>query len=340
MIGYEPVPQQNKVRIMRTAHRKRRRGFTLIELLTVIAIISLLIGVLVPAVSAAKTAAKKASTRGLIEALSKGCEMFQRDFQRYPRSTNMRNPFESSIVQLSGAQWLILELAGPDTKGYVAADQYRYPEVAGDPLTVDWQDWQKYYDASDPNAAGLHRFGPYAQLEGKVAQTPEYFKNNTSATHMLPAALTHGDSTAGNSDWSNGRLPFAVDAFGFPVLYYAANDQATLPFSDPADYGEGVIPGRYTQWDNAAFTGTDSGYGVTTGIDLGAGRSHPAGLTGWVATALNVVSTKSFAGLVYDQALFQQSQKVWPRRPDTFLFIAAGPDATYGTPDDVTNFEH
>jgi prepilin-type N-terminal cleavage/methylation domain-containing protein len=335
---------------MRTAHPLRRRGFTLIELLTVIAIISLLIGVLVPAISAAKTAAKKSSTRALIEALSKGCEMFQRDFQRYPRSGGP-NPFEppGANIQLSGAQWLILELAGPDTKGYVAGDQYRYPDADANGL-IDYLDWQKYYDASDPNAAAFHRFGPYAQLEGKVAQTPEYFARNTSATRLLPPALdaTNGGA-AGSSSWNNGRLPFAVDAFGMPVLYYVANDQATLPFSDPADTGgiNGVPrPGRYTQRDNETLTGSEEDGLV--GIDLGAGTDHPMKYLGWGVGAPNAAPpVRSFAGAAYDRALFEQNRtsdgiggKVWPHRPDTFMFFAPGPDAQYGTPDDVANFEH
>ncbi len=330
---------------MRIAHPVRRRGFTLIELLTVIAIISLLIGVLVPAVSAARNSAKKASTQNLIESIGKGCEMFQRDFERYPRSTNMRNPFEpeSANIQLCGAQWVILELAGADMQGYVAGDKYRYPDTDGDG-TVNEVDWQKYYDPAFSDS--FHRYGPYVQLDGRAAQSPGYFRDRMGAT--LPDVLDPEKPAAGTSDWNNGRLPFAVDAFGFPVLYYAANDQATLPFTDPADTGpsgEGWRPGRYTQWDNQAFTGSD--YYGSTGIDLGGGTDHPLRYLGWaVATATTVPDSKSFAGAVYDRGLFEQNRKtdgtgkVWPHRPDTFIFISAGKDALYGTSDDVMNFEN
>jgi prepilin-type N-terminal cleavage/methylation domain-containing protein len=337
---------------MRTAHPTRRRGFTLIELLTVIAIISLLIGVLVPAVSAAKNAAKRASTQNLIDKLGQGCGMFQRDFERYPRSSGL-NPFEPNdpLVWLSGAQWLILELAGADLKGYAAGDQYRYPDVApvGAPDTViDFQDWLEYYSA---NPAGeYHRFGPYVQLDGKAAQSPQYYLDNTSASRSLPPALTQGNAAAGTSDWNNGRLPFAVDAFGFPVLYYVANDQASLPFSDPQDaggVGNTMRPGRYTQWDNTPFTG--SANGAITGIDLGGGTSHPLYWLGWSVTDPNRIDPahpQSFAGVVYDRALFDQNRqadgtgKIWPHCPNTFIFISAGKDAMYGTSDDVMNFEN
>lgn len=335
---------------MRTAHPIRRRGFTLIELLTVIAIISLLIGVLVPAVSSAKNAAKRASTQNLIDKLGQGCEMFQRDFERYPKSSG-RNPFEpnEANVWLSGAQWLILELAGADLKGYVASDQQRYPSALDGSATLSptEADWQKYYDPTFTDFE-FRRYGPYVQLDGKAAQSPAYYRDNTSATRSLPPALTSGDAAAGASNWNNGRLPFAVDAFGFPVLYYVANDQATLPFTDPADTGAidgGPRPGRYTQWDNTPFTGSQNGN--VTGIDLGGGTGHTLHDLGWVVTDPNVVpATKSFAGVVYDRALFEQNKtdgthgKVWPHRPDTFLLISAGKDAMYGSSDDVMNFEN
>jgi len=325
---------------MQTVHRVPRRGFTLIELLTVIAIISLLIGVLVPAVSAAKNAAKRASTQNLIDKLGQGCEAFHGAFERYPRSSGA-NPFEPNDprVWLSGAQWLILELAGADLKGYVASDQHLYPSaVDGSPtLSATYTDWQKYYDPAF-TVFEFRRYGPYVQLDGKAAQSPTYYRDNTSATRSLPSALTPGDPTAGASNWNNGRLPFAVDAFGFPVLYYVANDQAKLPFSDSA-------PGRYAQWDNTPFTGSD--VGSVPGFDLGAGADHPLKYLGWAATDPNVVpATKSFAGVVYDRALFEQNRqadgtgKVWPHRPDTFIIISAGKDAMYGSSDDVANFEN
>jgi hypothetical protein len=83
------------------------------------------------------------------------------------------------------------------------------------------------------------------------------------------------------------------------------------------------------------------------GFDLGGGADHPLKYLGWAATDPNVVPPpKSFAAVVYDRALFEQNKtdsthgKVWPHRPDTFLFISAGKDAMYGSSDDVMNFEN
>lgn len=315
---------------MRSRASAPRRGFTLIELLAVIAIISLLIGLLVPAVNKARDQAKKVTTQKLISTLDTGCQLYSKEFDRYPRSFG-ENPFEGegSGVYLSGAQWLILELAGADLKGFVMPDKEREHTFSEN----DWRDWYALNPSRD-----YQRYGPYIQVDGKIAQSPEYYRDNTSQTKTLPQLLTPGGS-AGTSDWNNGKLPFAVDAFGFPVLYYRANEHAKLPFTDPS----ASKPGRYTQWDNTPFTGSENGN--VAGWDLGGGANHPLRNLGWRENSPNQLQEPAgFAGFVYDRAVYEQTRqssgqgKVWPQRPDTYLFISAGKDGLYGTADDPTNF--
>jgi prepilin-type N-terminal cleavage/methylation domain-containing protein len=72
--------------------RRRRPGFTLVELLTVVAIISLLIGILLPSLSRARDQAKRLRTAALLDAIGKGIEMFHGDFKQYPDSSARVDP--------------------------------------------------------------------------------------------------------------------------------------------------------------------------------------------------------------------------------------------------------
>jgi prepilin-type N-terminal cleavage/methylation domain-containing protein len=325
-----------------------KRGFTLVELLTVIAIISLLIGLLVPAIGHARKAAKKASSQNLLGVLGKGAEMFHKDFERYPRSQGP-NPFEATAYQtpatpaLSGAQWLLLEMAGADFKGYAAPDKDRYYDVAPADGVVNDLDWLACYDPNDTTYSNaVHRYGPYVNLEGTAAQSPLFYRDRTSASHTLPAILDP-NGAAGASARNNGTLAFAVDAFGGPVLYYRANDQAKHPFTRWLSSSDRDYIGRYDLADNWEFTGANFEGEPLSGMDLGDGAVHPLATLGWdPALPTQKPTPKSFADKLYDQTLFEQqgqpTGKVWPYRPETFILLTPGPDLLYGTPDDVTDF--
>src|SRR5258708_28785466 len=63
-----------------------RSAFTLIELLTVMAIITLLIGILTPALGAARDKAKTTAVRAQLNAMEVGLEHFNGDESKYPPS--------------------------------------------------------------------------------------------------------------------------------------------------------------------------------------------------------------------------------------------------------------
>ncbi|MFQ5807309.1 MAG: type II secretion system protein [Phycisphaerae bacterium] len=333
---------------MNTVPSRSRPGFTLVELMTVIAIIMLLIGILIPALSAARRQAKQASTAGLLNSLGSGCEMFQGDFKRYPQSRGP-NPFEGDDpdILLMGAQWLAVQLVGPDGRGFVNPVIQNDADRDGDIDSVDWHDWYALPDDMIDPDREYTRMGPYADVDAKNLRTVETFAIDNPDIPAPPEMLA-GDAAA----WGNSRVPFFVDAFGYPVLYYAATPKVDAPFTTDTP-GSGFVVGRYDQADNGYFTGSagDDGRWPAPGAgwDLaGAGITgsfaHPLGEFGYVADQTEFPDPKTFAVFVIDSNIFENTARgtsgglIWPYRPDSFLLISPGEDALFGTGDDVTNF--
>ncbi|MBL8878445.1 MAG: prepilin-type N-terminal cleavage/methylation domain-containing protein [Phycisphaerales bacterium] len=330
---------------MRTINRGKA-GFTLVELLTVIAIISLLIGILIPSLSAARTQAKATKTTAMFSSLGKAIEMFRNDNDRYPQS-NGRTPFEnqssSGTPFLSGAQWLGMQMLGADRKGFVKTtlinDKPTGSGGSGDGV-INEQDWLDWY-ALTP-AKNYARNATYMEPGARDVATPETYQTEFAPGGAAPASLT-----AGTSVWNNSKLPFFVDSFGFPVLYYAANDGAERPFSTGTR--NTLVMGRYDQSDNIQFTGTTAANGVNTaanedGWDLGGGLPHKIKELGWNPTQPNEQPAgDTFAHAFFNLQTFEATRqgatqgKVWPRNPDTFILLSPGPDAIWGTHDDISN---
>jgi prepilin-type N-terminal cleavage/methylation domain-containing protein len=336
-----------------------RRGFTLVELMTVIAIIVLLIGVLIPALSSARTSARKATTAGLIKSLDSGCEMFRNDFKQYPQSRGP-NPFEvaSSRILLMGFQWLGLQLVGPDSGGIVDWRDLR--NDANDDKAINGLDWLEWYN---PNpATRIHpdrtyaRLGPYASVDSEAVQSIRTYSNVRA--NFKPADAP-GQLIDGSTVWKNDSIPFFVDSFTNPVLYYRANPQTDKPFTT-GQPGSSFVVGQYDQTDNAAVTGSPlvDGYaqfpsgGSLPGWDIdgtgyinAAGYVHDLGNFGYAKDQLTFPQPQTFAeymcdGKIWDNTVNSSGDgRLWPYHPDSYVLISAGPDGVYGNSDDITNFK-
>lgn len=327
---------------MSASKRRAPYGFTLVELLTVIFIIALLISILVPALNAVRDQARNAKTSGELSSIGKGVELFHGELDKYPRSHGGNPFFDDDTVILTGAQWLAVQLVGPDMQGYVK------PELAIDTNgngEIDEADWQAWYEF-EPDRA-YPRLGPYVSTEGDIVQS------FVSWAEGHAGGTIQGDLEDTGDRWSNDRIPFFVDAYGLPIVYYAASTYAKRPFTTgtPGD----LEYGRYDQSDNAGFTGTEGGNGrnprAQGGLDpygdaeeVASGIWHPLGILGYDHANPNEVSDpRSFAGVMMDRNIFETNRisdtegRVWPHNADTFILVSPGKDGLWGTSDDVSN---
>ena len=342
----------------------RRRGFSLVELLTVIAIIALLVAVAVPSLTAARESAKRVVTQGTIHSLEQGCQAFQKETGSYPTSRGL-NPFEPGTIPLSGAQWLALQLSGPDLRGFVQ------PVTANDTNAdgkIDYKDWQAWYPAAnDPNATNVKkqwaRVGPYGPIDPKSVKhlgdpaSPDGGSFLAANPGLTPPVVM---TTATQAIWPGFMLPFYVDAWGNPILYYEANARAPQAYTTgkPAD-GANFLIGNYDQSDNAGWTGIDglngrfAEYYALNQPFIFSNRDespHSMGVLGYSpATATKLPPQESFAGVMTNTTLFNQTLRgsdgqVRPHKPDSFVLISAGPNGVFGPvngrSDDVKNFEN
>jgi competence protein ComGC len=341
------------------SEQRKAAGFTLVELLTVVFIIVLLIGILVPSLSAARTAAKKAVTAKTIKSVEAGLEMFRQDNEKdfaqtngYPPSFShppIRGytfdpregefPFLQERPTFYGAMWLSAMLMGGDGLGYIKPqsvpgrnqlNEQPYRWYTADPLG-DGKLLERAPFYMDPSAT------PTRQLKDLPGRPPEWWASKFS-TPLLNSTVV-------------------VDAFDYPILYYAAqtNGRPTNMVADERDpnnnYSGGVqqrgVP-FYFHEDNHGFTGHSmDGRVEEEGWDFNG--HHPMAEAGGHLDAVMIADDTrpfSFARYIIDRKLFRdlRTQETpnanTPLRPvnsDSYLLISPGPDGKWGTTADVSN---
>ncbi len=326
--------------------KNTRKGFTLIEMMVVVAIIGLLLAALLPAFSTVRLKARIAQAQAIFSGLDTGIVSYQNESalggSLPPSSTD--NPTNRQVlinpkskngsgtdVRITGAQLLAMAMVGADGLGTTGFKD----------VTSDGRWWNDVHDSS----TGLYElnittFQPNYPRYGGSGYVDDKIRTSMKSLQQLEDDGVVQNLSEPSADIAKDE-PMFIDPWNTPILYYRAN-KSSLRMIATQDK-----PGVYRQEDNGVLTGTKEGANDDPGIDFGAGKVD--------GSYHNIISAKTPEASVkiddisndtaFDQSLSRfildttLRARPTPVNKKTYLLISAGPDAIYGTDDDIINWE-
>jgi type II secretory pathway pseudopilin PulG len=322
-------------------------------MMVVVAIIALLLAALLPAFSAVKNQAKYAQANAQFKALDTGINAFRAeaalggalppsssdDKDHRQKIANPKGTDPNSKFRVAGAHLLVHAMMGADGIG---TPGFRDVSKPADGRWSDDTHSKKdvgIYALGDDGKEKFPRYGGAGYVDEKMKERAESIQDQVNEGKVLPRDF--GDVAV------NERM--FMDPWDHPILYYKASP-TNLRMTSKTDASP-PKPGIYWQEDNGIITGTDKGLFRDEGLDFGQGKEanyyhNIAVATGpepTVAQDANWIDTvrtdpaydHSFARFILDGSV---KARPTPVQKDSYLLISAGPDARYGTDDDVLNW--
>jgi len=330
-------------------------------MMVVVAIIALLLAALLPAFSAVRNQAKIAQANAQFKAPDTGINAFRAEAALGgalppsagddPTPANRQKiadpQGDGPQVRIAGAHLLVQAMIGADSLGTPG-----FRDVSS-PANGKWSDdTHKKFDAAagqsgiyaiDP-ATGKEKFPRYGgagYVDEKMKERAETLEDLVNEGKVL--------NLSNPGDLAMKERMF-MDPWDHPILYYKASPTSLCMVSKTGAPCNGR--GIYWQEDNGIITGTKGGVVPDEdGLDFGQGKDAgylhniavAAGPDPNLAQNANWMDTfrtdpqydHSFAKFILDGSA---KARPTPVQKDSYLLISAGPDARYGTDDDVLNW--
>lgn len=184
-------------------------AFSLLELLVVLFIIALVVSILFPVLGGARESARRAATLSQIQNLTQASKQFELDNRRLPGyfAPNVMGANTNAIRGFTQMQNIMLDLAGGITSaaadGVAVIDDVGPQTTAANNVTVD--------------------IGQIGAPTGKGGTSSKSYYAPDRASLIVQDKP--GQVVAGTN---NVKLPHVVDAFGTPLLAWAADETVTI----------------------------------------------------------------------------------------------------------------